>query len=432
VTEASDDSSELRPERPSERGSGVLEGVKVLELATHGFVPSAAAVLADWGADVVKVEHPDGDPLRSIMKAGFVADTGDFDFLVEQLNRNKRGIALDLAVEASRPVLEALLRWADVFITNQLPSPRRRLRLDPEDVWAVNPRLVYARGHGQGQRGPEADHGGFDAVSFWARSGIAQMLTPSASPVLVQQRAGTGDVTTGMHLAGGIAAALFRRERTGRGLTVDVSLLAAACWTLAPDLVSTSILGHDPAPMDQRAVLSNPLVGLYRTGDGRWVMLNMINDVKFWASACTALGLDDLRDDPDYATTEARAAHRQALYDRIRDTIGGQPLAHWAERLAGAGCIWSKAAVPSEVLDDPQVVANGYLPRHPGHPRARLAASSQQFDSEPVVIRRGAPGTGQHTEEVLAELGFGDVEVAALRESGALGSARRPLSPGEA
>ena len=401
--------------------TAVLEGVKVLELATHGFVPSAAAVLADWGADVVKIEHPKGDPLRAIMKAGFVADTGDFDFLVEQLNRNKRGIALDLAVDGSRPVLEALLRWADVFITNQLPSPRRRLRLDPEDVWAVNPRLVYARGHGQGQRGPEADHGGFDAVSFWARSGIAHMLTPSVSPVLVQQRAGTGDVTTGMHLAGGIAAALFRRERTGKGLTVDVSLLAAACWTLAPDLVSTSILGHDPVSMDQRAVLSNPLVGLYKTADGRWVMLNMINDAKLWPNACDGLGLDDLRDDPAFATTEARAANRQALYDRIRDTIASQPLAHWADRLSAAECIWSKAAVPSEVLHDPQVEANGYLPRHPGHPTARLAASSQQFDSEPVAIRRGAPATGQHTDEVLAEVGFAADDIAALRAAGALG-----------
>jgi crotonobetainyl-CoA:carnitine CoA-transferase CaiB-like acyl-CoA transferase len=401
--------------------TAVLEGVKVLELATHGFVPSAAAVLADWGADVVKVEHPKGDPLRSIMKAGFVADTGDFDFLVEQLNRNKRGIALDLSVDASRPVLEALLRWADVFITNQLPSPRRRLRLDPEDVWAVNPRLVYARGHGQGQRGPEADHGGFDAVSFWARSGIAHMLTPSVSPVLVQQRAGTGDVTTGMHLAGGIAAALFRRERTGKGLTVDVSLLAAACWTLAPDLVSTSILGHDPVSMDQRSVLSNPLVGLYKSADGRWIMLNMINDAKLWPNACAGLGLDDLRDDPGYATTEARATNRQALHDRIRETIASQPLAHWAERLTAADCIWSKAAVPTEVLHDPQVEANGYLPRHPDHDRARLAASSQQFDSEPVTIRRGAPATGEHTDEVLAELGFGDVDVKALRESGAFG-----------
>jgi crotonobetainyl-CoA:carnitine CoA-transferase CaiB-like acyl-CoA transferase len=401
--------------------TAVLEGVKVLELATHGFVPSAAAVLADWGADVVKIEHPKGDPLRGIMKAGFVADTGDFDFLVEQLNRNKRGIALDLAVEGSRPVLEALLRWADVFITNQLPSPRQRLRLDPDDVWAVNPKLVYARGHGQGQRGPEADHGGFDAVSFWARSGIAHMLTPSVSPVLVQQRAGTGDVTTGMHLAGGIAAALFRRERTGTGLTVDVSLLAAACWTLAPDLVSTSILGHDPVSMDQRAVLSNPLVGLYKTGDGRWVMLNMINDAKLWPNACQGLGLDDLRDDPRFATTGSRAANRQELYERIRDTIGAQPLSHWAERLSAADCIWSKAAVPTEVLQDRQVEANGYLPRHPDHPTARLAASSQQFDSEPVVIRRGAPATGQHTDAVLAEVGFGADEVAALRAVGAFG-----------
>jgi crotonobetainyl-CoA:carnitine CoA-transferase CaiB-like acyl-CoA transferase len=150
-------------------------------------------------------------------------------------------------------------------------------------------------------------------------------------------------------------------------------------------------------------------------------MLNMINDAKLWPHACEALGLDDWRDDPEYATTEARARNRQALYDRIRDTIGAQPLAHWAQRLSAAGCIWSKAAVPSEVLHDPQVEANGYLPRHPGHPTARLAASSQQFDSEPVRVRRAAPATGEHTDEVLAELGFSADDVAEVRASGALG-----------
>jgi len=160
---------------------GVMDGVKVVEVAEHGFVPSAAAILADWGADVVKVERPTGDPLRRIMAMGFVADTGDFNFLFEQFNRNKRGVAIDLRIADGRAALDRLIEWADVFITNFLPSARTKLKLDPDDIWAVNPKAVYAIGSGQGLQGPDADQGGFDAVSYWARGGLAHMLAGIAT-----------------------------------------------------------------------------------------------------------------------------------------------------------------------------------------------------------------------------------------------------------
>src|SRR6185437_8248157 len=182
---------------------GVLDGVRVVEVAEHGFVPSAAAVLAEWGADVVKVERPSGDPLRAIQGMGLVADTGDFNFLFEQFNRNKRGVSIDLRTDDGRATLDRLLEWADVFITNFLPSARTKLRIQPEDVWAVNPRLVYARGHGQGQRGPDADQGGFDAVSYWSRGGIGHMLTPPDGP-FIMQRGAMGDAPSGALLAGGV------------------------------------------------------------------------------------------------------------------------------------------------------------------------------------------------------------------------------------
>ncbi|MDQ1533754.1 MAG: hypothetical protein QOF28_1515, partial [Actinomycetota bacterium] len=224
---------------------GVMDGIKVVEVAEHGFVPSAAAILADWGADVVKVERATGDPLRHIMGAGLVADTGDFNFLFEQFNRNKRGVSIDLRSTDGRAALDRLLEWADVFITNFLPTARTNLRIQPEDVWAVNPRLVYARGHGQGQRGPDADQGGFDAVSYWSRGGIGHMLTPPGGP-FIMQRGAMGDAPSGAFLAGGVGTALFQRERTGKGVLVVVALLGSAVWTLAVDLVPTSILERDP------------------------------------------------------------------------------------------------------------------------------------------------------------------------------------------
>ncbi|HEY5011641.1 MAG TPA: CoA transferase, partial [Acidimicrobiia bacterium] len=332
---------------------GVMDGIKVVEVAEHGFVPSAAAILADWGADVVKVERATGDPLRAIMGAGFVADTGDFNFLFEQFNRNKRGVSIDLRTDDGRAALDRLIEWADAFITNFLPSARTNLRIQPEDVWAVNPRVVYARGHGQGQRGPDADQGGFDAVSYWSRGGIGHMLTPPQGP-FIMQRGAMGDAPSGAFLAGGIGTALFQRERTGKGVLVDVALLGAAVWTLAVDLVPTSVLERDPDKFGA-TVLSSPLVGPYATADARWIVLNMLDPERHWAPACRALGLDDLIEHTDYATPARRAEHRDALRKIFVATIGGKTLAELKTALSAHDTIFSALASPTEVLVDPQV-----------------------------------------------------------------------------
>jgi crotonobetainyl-CoA:carnitine CoA-transferase CaiB-like acyl-CoA transferase len=401
---------------------GVLDGIKVVELAEHGFVPSCGAVLADWGADVVKIERPTGDPLRDIMRAGFVADTGDFNFLWELYNRNKRGVALDLRLPEGRAVLDRLVEHADVFITNFLPSARARLRTNPEDLWAVNPRLIYGKGHGQGQRGPDADAGGFDAVSYWSRGGIGHMLTPAQGP-MVMQRGAMGDAPSGAMLAGGIAAALFNRERTGRGMVIDTALLNFAVWQLGVDLTATTILRAEPPKMNTTKPLSNPLVGPYKTKDGRWLVLNMIDDTRHWAPACRALGFPELIDDPRFVDTAARARNADDLHGLITAAIGAHTLAEMRERLAAEDTISSALASPLEVIDDPQVVANGYLAKHPEHPTARLACAPMQFDDEQIEIRRRAPEVGEHTDEVLAEVGFSEAEVAELRRIGAAGAA---------
>jgi crotonobetainyl-CoA:carnitine CoA-transferase CaiB-like acyl-CoA transferase len=398
---------------------GVLDGVRVIELAEHGFVPSCGAVLGDWGAEVIKIERPTGDPLRAVMPAGLVADTGDVNFLWELYNRNKRGMSVDLRVPAGRAVFDRLLDDADVLLTSFLPSARDKLRVQPEDCWARNPRLVYARGHGQGQRGPDADQGGFDAVSFWARGGLGQVLTPPEGP-LIMQRGAMGDAPSGAMLAGAVAAALFHRERTGKGIVVDVALLNTAVWQLGVDLTATAILREEPARFDTRAPLPNPLIGPYRTGDSRWLLLNMLDDTRHWAPTCRALGLDDLVDDPRFSDTAARAEHRGELRDLLAAQIGSLPLAALRDRLSAQDTIYSALASPLEVVDDPQVLANGYLAAHPTRPSVRLACAPMQFDNEMTTVRRPAPDTGEHTDEILTELGYDSATMASLREAGAV------------
>jgi crotonobetainyl-CoA:carnitine CoA-transferase CaiB-like acyl-CoA transferase len=397
----------------------VLDGVKVVELAIHGFVPACGATLGDWGAEVIKVEAPQGDPLRLVIKSGFAADTGDFNFLWQLCNRNKRGIALDLRIPEGRAVFDTLIESADVFITNFLPNAREKLHVTPEDLWKVNPRLVYAKGHGQGQRGPDADKGGFDAVSFWARGGLGHTLTPPDGP-LVMQRGAMGDLPSGAMLAGGVAAALYKREKTGKGVVVDVALLNTAVWQLGMDMTSTTILREDPKPLSTTGAMSNPLVGSYRTGDGRWMLLNMLDDERHFAPTCRALGLEELIDDPRYADTQSRADSRVALHTSLAGAISSRPLAELRSRLEAEDTIFAWLQSMLDVIDDPQVVANGYLAQHPDHPTCRVACAPMQFDDQMVEVRRGAPDIGQHTEEILAELGFDGGQVQALRDANAI------------
>jgi len=420
---------------------GVLDGVKVVELAEHGFVPSCGAILADWGADVVKIERPTGDPLRAVMSQGFVADTGDFNFLFELYNRNKRGITLDLRVDQGRAAFDRLIAGADVLLTSFLPSARHKLHVTPEDVWKVNPRLVYAKGHGQGQRGPDADLGGFDAISFWSRGGVGHILTAPDAP-LVMPRGAFGDAPSGAMLAGGVAAALFARERAdaerlrrsaseetplaastdggGKGVVVDVALLATAVWQLSTDLTATAYLREEPKKLQAGKSLANPMVGPFRTVDDRWLMLNMLDDARHWPPLCRALELEELIDDPRFADSDSRRTNADELHALFVKRIGSRPLAELVASLGAEDTLFSTMASPLEVIDDPQVLANGYLVQHPTEARARLATSPMQFDDEMTEIRRPAPGLSEHTAEVLGEVGYSEADVAALREAGAI------------
>jgi crotonobetainyl-CoA:carnitine CoA-transferase CaiB-like acyl-CoA transferase len=391
-----------------------LTGIKVVDFSEHGFVPSAAAVLADWGADVVKIERPRGDAMRGIIASGIVETVDGYDYLFELVNRNKRGIALDVEAPAGRAAFERLVRWADVYITNQLPRVRRKLCTEPSDLLRINPRLVYAKGHGQGQRGPDAEAGGFDSVSFWSRGGVAHVLSDPEASQPAQQRPAIGDVPTGMFLAGGICAAVVHAMRTGTGIVVDTSLLNGAAWTLGPDLAYSSLSGQQLDTQRPRP----PLMRQYKTSDGRFVTLTMIDEARYWAPACRALGLEELI--AEYPDPEPRRAAWGPLRDRIAGVVRTLTRDELDARLRAEGCIYSFLASPPEVLHDPAVVENGYLMTHPTEPQVRLAAAPAQFDDELPRIRRPGPALGEHSREILTELGYAEDEIADLVTDGVL------------
>ena len=400
----------------------LLQDIKVVELAEWGFVPSAGAVLADWGADVIKIEHPQrGDPMRGLMAGGLIANTGDFNYMIEQMNRGKRSLGLDLNNPEGREIFLKLIDKADVLVTSFLEPARKRLKITYEDLAPLNPRLIYARGHGQGQRGPDADNAGFDAVSYWARSGIAHMLTPPGSP-LVMQRAAFGDVMSGMALAGGIAAALFRRSATGKGGLIDVSLLGTALWNLGPDIIASHLLGKDPRDAHDvsASMPPNPLVGVQVTKDKRYITLTMMEADRYWAGFCRALDREDLIEDPRYNSFEARAENRKELSALIREAFASRPMAEWAERLSHHECVWAAVQTPLEAASDVQVVANGYLAQHPTSERGRVVASPVQYNNGTLELERGAPELGQHTEEILQEYGLTWDDIARLKEEGTI------------
>jgi crotonobetainyl-CoA:carnitine CoA-transferase CaiB-like acyl-CoA transferase len=395
----------------------VLAGVRVIEVADWGFVPSAATVLGDWGADVIKVEHPKtGDPIRGLITAGLIPGASGRNFLVEQLGRNKRSVGIDLALPDGRALLDRLLADADVLVTSFLDDARERLRITWDDVRAVNPRIVYARGHGQGRRGPDARRGGYDGVSFWARGGVADRLSTPGQPPL-QQRPAFGDFIGGMAIAGGVAAALFQRERTGMGVEVDVSLLGTAMWVLSPDITAAHLYGRMLPSAGEMPPAPNPLVGTYACRDGKKLVLMMLQAERFWPIFVATVGRRDLLE--RHPSAEARFQNATAIREDLAAFFATEPRAHWEEKLRASECIWGPFQTPADLADDPQVRANGFL-LHADGPEGPidLCANPVQFGGEAPALRSTAPDAGAHTEEVLLELGCSWDDIGRWKDAG--------------
>jgi len=402
-----------------------LEGIKVLEVAQWWFVPSAGAVLADWGADVVKIEHPEtGDPQRGLVTSGLIPE-GGFNFMWEQPNRSKRSVGLDIKQDGGRELLYKMAASSDVFLTSFLPDARQKLKIDVEHIRKINPDIIYARGSGQGTRGPEASRGGYDGASYWARGGIGSALTGKSDGPPVMQRPAFGDSLGGMNIAGGVAAALFKRARTGTPSVVDISLLSTAMWNISADVTMSKALEalglKGGMPKMDRTRVPNPIVNAYKTSDDRWIMLIMLQSDRNWPDLCQHLERTDLIEDERFATSALRAQNGAACVGELDAIFGSKTLEEWKKQLATTDGVWAPVQHPGELYEDPQVIANEYLRQIElgDGGECQLVANPVQFD-ETAPDMSHAPEHGQDTEGVLMEMGLEWEEIERLKADGSI------------
>ena len=387
----------------------ILDGVRILEVAEHTFVPAASALLSDLGAEVVKIEHVTrGDAMRGLASTGVAPVPGNVHALLEHSNRGKKSLGLDLTQPDGLEILYKLAATADVFLTNKLPSVRARLKIDVEHIRAANPKIIYARGTGQGERGPDADKGSYDSLAFWARAGVAMgCKRPEYELMPVPPAPGFGDSIGGMAIAGGILGALFHRERTGKGTVVDVSLLGTGLWAMGQAMALSLVLKMPwIAPPNDRLSF-NPLVRNYGTKDGRVLAFTCLQAAKYWPLLCDVVERPELKNDPRFADPAALQKNTNEAIKILDEAFASATLDDWRRRLESFQGQWCIVQDTLQAADDPQTVANGYLQEcltDDGTP-FRLVAVPFQYDEVPATPAR-APGFNEHGDAILGELGF--------------------------
>lgn len=393
----------------------VFSGLKVVDLASFIAGPGAAVILSDFGADVVKVEPPSGDTWRIGYRIPPQPRAKD-NYPWHLNNRNKRGLVLDLKSAQAPDVLQRLAKWADVFIVNTPHPARKKLKLAYEDVSQWNPRLIYADVTGYGDKGPDADLPGFDITAYWARSGLLSLTRDAGAPPTLPV-SGSGDHATAVSLYAAIATALYRRERTGKGSYVTTSLLASGVWACAVS-VQAALVDATFFPLHDRLKPPNATFNVYRSADESWFLLVLTPDK--WPALARGIGRPDLLTDARFADPAKLAANAPALTGILDELFHSQPMAHWREVFDEAHVTFGVVRAPSEVIADAQLAANDIVVPLSGAGGNLKTTVNSPFTLHEIakVPAKRAPEMGEHSEEVLRELGFNSQEIAGLVASG--------------
>jgi crotonobetainyl-CoA:carnitine CoA-transferase CaiB-like acyl-CoA transferase len=390
--------------------TAVMQGVRILEVAEHTFVPAASALLADWGAEVIKIEHVErGDAMRGLASSGIaLIGGGGVHVLLEHSNRGKKSLGLDLTSEEGLDILYQLAASCDVFLTNKLPSVRTKLKIDVDDIRAHNPNIIYVRGHGQGDRGPDADRGSYDQLSYWLRSGVAIAIKDAeADSVPPPPGPAFGDSIGAMTIAGGIMGALFHRDRTGEATVVDVSLLATAMWSMGATFALSMQLNMPWQGLPKGAGTGNPLVANYRTKDERFLGINCLQAARYWAEFCQLIDRPEAATDARFADADGLRENAGAAADIVRGALAERTLDEWRERLEPFSGQWAVVQNTLEAAVDPQTEANGYVQEchtSDGTP-FKLIAAPIQYDGVPAQPGR-SPEFNEHGDAILGDLGI--------------------------